>query len=267
MVRIACVKYLNTAPLIEGLDALRGVSLVRAAPARLAGMLQSGEADIALASIVDAPRAGLAILHAGMIGCDGPTLTVRLFSRVPFERITRLRADIESHTSVVLARLILGRVFGSRPGVIPFDAERESSADADDALLLIGDKVVTSAPPSERFPHQLDLGKAWRDWTGLPFVYAAWMAKSERADDPDIVLASALLDRQRRRNAMRLGWLARRHAPLHGWGEELADRYLRDYLRFDLDERSRAGAARFLSEVSSLDPVPVVTPPATASAR
>ena len=53
----------------------------------------------------------------------------------------------------------------------------------DTARLLIGDKVVTDAPPTDRYPHQMDLGEAWKDLTGLPFVYAMWMCRGPRTGD------------------------------------------------------------------------------------
>ena len=91
-IRVGCVSYLNTVPLIEGLERCEGVELVRAVPSRLGAMLEAGEVDVALASLIDAARSRipLAALPVGMIGCDGPTMTVRLFSNVPFV-ICRIR--------------------------------------------------------------------------------------------------------------------------------------------------------------------------------
>lgn len=265
--RIGYVRYLNTRPLVEGLDALAGVELVPAVPAQLASLLLDGSIDVALASLIDAARADgrLTLLPAGIIGCDGPTLTVRLFSRVPFERITRLHADAESHTSVVLCRVILARRFEARPAVVEFDASHAlpSGNDADppgpEALLLIGDKVVTRAPDPRTYPFQLDLGEAWHDLTSLPFVYAAWMCRSDRADDPAVRVAADLLDRQRRRNLARLAWIAARRAPEHNWPVPLAREYLSARLRYDLGERQRAGADAFLRAAADLALAPSCT--------
>src|SRR5438552_983319 len=104
-VRLACVRYLNTIPLIEGLEKLPAVRLLPTVPSRIAGMVASGEADLGLCSLVDAAgsEAPLALVPAGMIGCDGPTLTVRLFSSVPLGEVRVLHADTDSHTSVALA--------------------------------------------------------------------------------------------------------------------------------------------------------------------
>ncbi|MDX2132135.1 MAG: menaquinone biosynthesis protein [Planctomycetota bacterium] len=262
-VRVACVRYLNTAPLVEGLDGVDGLELVPAVPSGIVDLLASGEADIGLASVVDAVRSDvpLRLLASGMIGCDGPTLTVRVFSSVPWGEVRTLHADTDSHTSVVLARVLLDALYGRRVDVAAFDARErvqrgggaaQVAETLDDSwpatVLLIGDKVATDPPPAARYPHQLDLGEAWKAWTGLGFVYAAWMCRAAEANDERIRMAAALLDRQRRRNLARLGWIVARRAPLARWDEALAARYLGDLLRYDLDERARAGLARFLRE-------------------
>jgi len=242
-VRIACVKYLNTSPLVEGLEKLSDVELLPAAPSRIAGMVRRGEADIGLASVVDAAGGGLVMLPSGMIGCDGPTLTVRLFSRVPLTEVRTVHADTDSHTSVVLCRALLRRVYKVSAGVEAFDAG--SDGGLPEAVLLIGDKVVTGAPPMDDYPHQLDLGEAWKGLTGLPFVYAVWMCRAERAEDPAIQRAAALLDRQRRHNRTRLDWIVSAQAQRHGWPLDLAARYLGSLLRYEVGEREREAVGQF----------------------
>lgn len=242
-VRIACVKYLNTSPLVEGLEKLSGIDLMPAAPSRIAGMVRQGEADIGLASVVDAAGGALAMLPAGMIGCDGPTLTVRLFSRVPLGAVREVHADTDSHTSVALCRVLLKRLYGNKVGVEAFEAGGGGSWP--DVVLLIGDKVVTGAPPMDDYPHQLDLGEAWKGLTGLPFVYAVWMCRAERAGELGIHRAAALLDRQRRHNRARLDWIVSAQASRHGWRADLAARYLGSLLRYEVGPREREAVGRF----------------------
>lgn len=253
-IRIACVRYLNTVPLIEGLEKLPSIELLPTVPARIAGTVESGEADLGLVSMIDATRTRrpLALVPAGMIGCDGRTLTVRVFSRVPLERVRSLHADTDSHTSVALARILLDRSFGVRPEVVAFEARDPDWASGPETVLLIGDKVVTDAPPADRYPHQLDLGDAWKGLTGLPFVYAMWMCRADRAGEQVIATGAAVLDRQRRRNRMRLDWIVARHASAHRWPEDLAREYLGTLLRFEVGEREREAVERFVSEASAL---------------
>lgn len=274
-VRIAAVRYLNTAPFIEGLHLLGSVSITTAAPSHIAGLVTSGEADLGLASIIDAVRdpqpgaAPLAIVPVGMIGSDGPTLTVRIFSAVPIDQIRTLHADTDSHTSIALARVLLHRITGRDVETIDFDARervavgtagrapRVASADraADEwpaSLLLIGDKVVTDSPPAVRYPYQLDLGEAWKAWTGLPFVYAAWMCRAGEEGSEKVRFAASVLDRQLRHNLTRLDWIVAQKAAEHRWPTDLAGIYLRSLLRYQLGPREREGATRFFHEAAKL---------------
>jgi len=252
-IRVACVRYLNTQPLIHGLDRVQGLTLLPCVPSAIGAMVARGEADVGLASIVDAVtiEPPLALLPVGMIGCDGPTLTVRIFSAVPIDRIAILHADTDSHTSVVLARLILLKVYGVGPEV-----ESHGPGDADDpsrdprlpeSVLLIGDKVVTDHPPAARYPYQLDLGEAWHTLTGLPFVYAMWMCRADHAESSTIALARSLLERQLRHNLGRLEWLVAHHSPRSGWPLDLARRYLGTLLRYEVGPRERTALATFFA--------------------
>lgn len=279
-VRIGCVKYLNTLPLIEGLASWREAELISAVPSRLIDLLlggvgaeggERGEVDVALVSLIDYARSPepLAILPVGMIGCDGPTMTVRLYSSVEPEKITAVHGDTDSHTSATLVRVVLAKRYGRVPELIDFDArERVSSPPSGDewppAMVLIGDKIVTDAPPAERYPHQVDLGQAWKEMTGLPFVYAAWMCRASALDDESdggarkrrILAAAAVLDRARRHNATRLDWIVAGRAAERGWPEDVAATYVGSYLRYEVGERERAAAERFLEEAASLGLAP-----------
>lgn len=256
-VRLACVKYLNTAPLIAGLEKLSGWELVPVVPSRIAGMIGRGEADLGLASVIDAAGGELALLPVGMIGCDGPTLTVRLFSTVPLEQVQTIHADTDSHTSVVLCRVLVKRLFGVRAEVVAWDASKGGALPP--TVLLIGDKVVTDAPPESRYRHQLDLGEAWKKLTGLPFVYAMWMCRAERMGEERLVRAAAVLDRQRRHNRTRLDWIVRKAAAEHGWPEELAETYLGSLLRYEVGERERRAVEQFFAMAAEDGLIPSAT--------
>jgi chorismate dehydratase len=257
-VRVAAVEYLNTRPLIEGLEKHAGIALHTTVPSGIIDELTSGRAEVGLASIVDCVNAPveMRLLPVGMIGCDGPTLTVRLYSRVPLAEATTLHADTASHTSVLLARVLFRHRFGTDPRVVAFNP-RTHSGPLPDTLLLIGDKVVTAAPPAEAFAHQLDLGEAWHILTGLPFVYAMWMACAHVLDSHRggaVEHAARVLDRQRRHNATRLDWIV--DTRRGQWPPELARRYVGSLLRYRVDERARAAVERFLSMTAELGLTP-----------
>ena len=242
--RLGCVSYLNARPLIDGLGAGDGIELRADVPARLLADLEAGRVDAALCPVIDYHRAGveLAILPAaGGIGSRGRTLTVRLFSRVEVAELTRVHVDVESHTSVALLAVLFRQRLGREVELVELTPQGEPEAEA---MLLIGDKVVTDAPPEADYPHQLDLGQAWHELTGLPFVFAVWMA---RVDAPGAGVAglAARLAARRRANAHRIEAIARAHGPTHGWPIDLATRYLGQIMRYEVGEEELAAMHRF----------------------
>ena len=259
-VRLGCVSYLNTLPLIEGVGKLDRARLTLTAPSRLIDLLTDRSIDVGLISLIDYQRSPtpLAMIPAGVIACDGPTMTVRIFARRPLKEITAISTDVDSHTAVALMRVLMREKFGLTPTVEPLDLESGSinATDPDawpEALLVIGDKVITSSPPAALYPHQLDLGLAWKDLTGLPFVYAIWMCHADAAASPEVRLAATLLDRQRRHNAGRIGWIATQRSHLRGWPADLAREYLCDLLHFNVSDRDREAIERFFDLAAKHD--------------
>jgi chorismate dehydratase len=220
------VSFLNAKPLIYGLESDPSVKLTLDVPSRLLGGLLDERYDVALLPIVDHQRMpGLRLLTAGGIGCDGPTLTVRVFSPVPLEQVRALACDTDSHTSVALARIVLARLYNLRPTFVDLAA---GAVTKDTALLLIGDKVVCEEPKG--LPHQLDLGDAWKRLTGLPFVFAAWIAR----DGVDLGDLPERLELAKRDGLAHLDEIVQRHAVPRGWPADVARRYLAEYLKFDI---------------------------------
>ena len=242
VLRVGSVSFLNAKPLIYGLDADPGIRLGLEVPSMLLAGLREGRYDVALLPVIDYQRMeGLRLLTSGGIGCDGPTLTVRIFSPVPIEQIETLACDTDSHTSVALARVILAEQYGVRPEFVVLDALREGQAAANVAKLLIGDKVVAQEPPRSLMPHQLDLGGAWKDLTGLPFVFAAWMAPAdvELGDLPHRLAAAKAA------GLAHVDDIIAREAGPRGWPADVARRYLTEYLHFDLGAPQLKGIAHF----------------------
>jgi chorismate dehydratase len=233
--RIGGVSYLNAKPLLWGLETPE-VDLTLDVPARLLDGLREGRFDIALLPVIDYQRmAGLRLLHAGAIGSDGPALTVRIFSRVPAERIESLACDPDSHTSVVLARILLAERYDIRPRLPALAA----GVDAD-AVLLIGDKVVCAPPRG--FSHELDLGAAWKELTGLPFVFAVWMARPEVAGHEVVVTR---LNQALQQGLANLPEIVRRYAVPRGWPAELAVQYLTRNMDYRLGPPQMEAIRRF----------------------
>lgn len=252
--RVGCVSYLNAKPLIAGLDDEPGVEVRTDVPARLLADLESGEVDIALCPVFDffSSRHELAFVPVGAIGCQGPTLTVRLYSQVPIEQITTLHADTDSHTSVALAQVLLAKLFAARPRIVEYDARERTAegrlAESPQAMLLIGDKVVTGSPLAVQYPHQMDLGEGWHELTGLPFVFAMWLTRTDR----DLGSLPARLSARLEANLPQRLLIAERYASRHGWPSDLAEHYLIDVLRYRVGEYELEAVSRFGQLVSEL---------------
>jgi chorismate dehydratase len=135
-----------------------------------------------------------------------------------------------------LARIVLAHRHNVRPEFC--DLSRASDA-PDEARLLIGDKVVTAEPKAFRF--QLDLGEEWKAMTGLPFVFATWMA----GRGVDLTPLHACLLRAKQRGLANIDAIVARHAVPLGWPEDLARQYLTKNLRFDVGPREIQAIEQF----------------------
>ncbi|MFO0838067.1 MAG: menaquinone biosynthesis protein [Phycisphaerae bacterium] len=251
VIRLGVVSYLNARPLIEGLDADPRVRLCYDVPAALPGYLERGDVDVALVPVFDLIRAPrrFRIISDACIGCDGETMTVRVFSQVPPDRIRTLWVDPDSHTSVALARVLWRDLYDTTLALRPIQPGQALTTDCE-AALLIGDKVVD--PRRGSFAFEVDLGGAWRAQTGLPFVFAVWarLATGEALATAD---AETILQTARDAGVMRAAGIAAEWGPRHGWPVALAERYLVRRLSYRLTDALRAGARMFASKCEHLE--------------
>ncbi len=230
--RLGSVSYLNAKPLIHGLDEADDLHLSLDVPAKLIDGLRDGRFDVALLPVIDYQRLDrVRLLTSGGIGSDGTTLTVRVFSQVPPAQVRTLACDTHSHSSVALARVIFAEAYGVTPRFVELDTDDPAAGSAAEARLLIGDKVVCEEPAG--FPHQLDLGDAWKRLTGLPFLFAAWVARAgvKLGDLPDRLAAAKVA------GLADVDGLVRRFAVPRGWPAGLARQYLTEYLKYDVGPR------------------------------
>lgn len=255
MLRLGVVSFLNSRPLIAGLDTAPGLHLTYAVPAALPQLLDAGEVDAALVPVVDVLRAAgrwQAVSDAA-IACDGETMTVRVFSQLPPDRIDTLWADCDSHTSVILARVLWRELYGRSLEVRRLDTAREA-LDAHPAVLLIGDKVVD--PRRGGFAFEVDLGGAWRQHTGLPFVFAVWAARPDRTTPGRMAEIAQRLSAARDAGGGRVAEIAATAGIAAGWPVELAKRYLSRCMQYRLTPRHVEGIERFAALAAREDLLP-----------
>lgn len=224
--------YLNAKPLVHGLPDVRtGV------PSELARALEQDECDLVAALSIGATleRPQWRVLPSLGIGADGPVRTVMLLHKSPLSSIDRIAFDPASRTSNLLAQWIVQRASGTAPLVDPGSANR----------VVIGDPAFTHDPAEGT-----DLADAWKQATGLPFVFAGWVAGGKLAQDQSRLLEIDAFLSQRHEAAMAaIEEIAHDQTVVH---PAIAREYFRRHIQYRLDSRFRAGADRFATELQQL---------------
>lgn len=187
--RLGRIPYINCYPVYGAID--RGLvampaEQVTGTAAQLNDLIADGSLDVSVVSAVEYARNAAAyhLLPDLAITCDGPVHSVALFSRRPVEELsgaTVLRT-LSSRTSVLLLELLCRHHWRVRPSFATVPAEPGDldalAGVAHEAVLVIGDAALLLARRGT-YPHVYDLGLAWKEWTGLPFVFAVWAARRE----------------------------------------------------------------------------------------
>ena len=262
--RIGAVSYLNTRPLVFGLQALAPRhELVFDLPSRLADQLAAGELDVALIPSVEYfQNPDYRIISDACIGCRGPVRSVKLLSRVPPETIGTLALDEGSRTSSALVQILLRERFGLSPKLVPFPIDAAPESIAADALLMIGDRAMH--PPAGEYVAEWDLGDVWCRWAELPFVFAMWVAgkgsgfrvqgSGDRGQGTDDELAelATILSQSRDAGVAHIEQIARDEHARFGLSYDDCLTYLRDHLHFTLGPRELTGLRLFQEHASRL---------------
>ncbi len=179
-IRVGIVNYLNTQPMLFGLERLpvkEKIELTGDYPALVAKRLREGEIDLGLIPI--AAMADLnhyQIVGSHCISTETEAASVAIFSKVPIEKVERVILDYQSRTSVALAKILCRKYWKKEVAWVA--AENESyihSIEGTTAGVIIGDRALRAR---NRFEYIYDLGAYWRKLTGLPFVFAAWISTS-----------------------------------------------------------------------------------------
>ena len=274
--RVGRIGYINCYPVYAGIDA--GVvpldaELVTGIPSALNARMASGALDVSVVSALEYARDAerYLLLPDLAISCDGPVRSVLLFSTRPPETLDGARVLVtrSSMTSVALLELLFEQRWGARPVFVPSDAEASDFArmasEAHDARLVIGDAALLLAAATEdpaspwhaRYPHCVDLGAEWKAWTGLPFVFAVWVAR--RAVPVDRALsANAALIASRDWGVAHLDRLAAQAALASGVSRERCAEYFAN-LDWRLSYPHLAGLTAFFGRLAATGRVPDAT--------
>lgn len=183
-IRVGAVSYLNTKPLLFGINrspVASKIDLITDYPSKIAGGLLEGSIDIGLVPVAIIPKLPqFHIISDYCIGAEGPVASVALFSEQPLETIKRVLLDYQSRTSVNLARVLLKYYWKKEVEFVDASEGYQDLIKGDTAGVVIGDRAFSQRLESA---YVYDLAEAWFSFTGLPFVFAAWISNRELPGD------------------------------------------------------------------------------------
>jgi chorismate dehydratase len=189
-IQIATVPYCNAFPLIHYLpEYLPQAVISEWYPSAMRQQLVEQKLDLALMPVAEL----MFLPHGNIVGncciaCNGEVRSVLLYSSHPIEQIRSIALDTASRSSVTICELILRHFYGREPVKYRLEQDQHPDACQTDAFVLIGDRAL-SYRPSERWHYRYDLGELWKEKTGLPLVFAAWVGISSQVEDSAIVTA------------------------------------------------------------------------------
>jgi len=184
MLKISAVSYLNTIPFIHGLkqsELIKTIDLQLDYPSICADKLINGTVDLALVPVAVIPKLKEAyIISDYCIGANGAVDTVCLYSDVPIEEIESIALDYQSRTSVALLKILLKEYWQLNPELKKANVGFEENIKGNHAALVIGDRAFAL---NTKHAYIYDLSAIWKKMTGLPFVFAAWVANTKLPKD------------------------------------------------------------------------------------
>lgn len=160
---------------------MQDIQLSEDYPSKIARQLINGEVDLALVPVAIIPQLKeYYIVGDCCIGAEGPVASVALFSDSPLSGISRIFLDYQSKSSVALLKILLTRFWKIKPKLLDTTQEFSERIKGPDAGLLIGDRALAQLSRSR---YIYDLAEAWIHFTGLPFVFAAWISNKKLPAD------------------------------------------------------------------------------------
>ena len=177
-IRISAVSYTNTKPFIYGLmhsGIPPKIELSLDSPTDCAQKLIDDEVDIGLipvAATLSLPK--WEIVSDYCIGSVGAVNSVFVFSNCDIREAKTLQLDPLSRNSNSLAKVLV-KLFWKADQLTCFEnaVDYAESTDPETAYVQIGDRTFGKV---DKYPFVYDLGAEWQKFSGLPFVFAAWIA-------------------------------------------------------------------------------------------
>jgi chorismate dehydratase len=264
MIKLGHIEYSNCFPvharlLSEPLPS--GIEIVRGIPSFLNALLDTGAIDVAPSSSIEYARHAdrYRLLPDFVIGSDGAVGSILFESMKPIDELdgALVRVPTASATSVVLLQILLKFKYALNARFEWFTQEdgADPVADGSDAALWIGD--VALRREFEKGRNVTDLGAEWKDWTGLPFVFAAWQTPLPPGRDPELRDLLASLHASREYFTANAARLARENASVFGVESGKLLTYWQS-LRYTFDAPMQRGLLKYYELAAELGGLPAV---------
>ena len=249
-IRVGAVSYLNTKPLLYGVsrgDISKKIELITDYPANIAARLIEGSIDVGLVPVAIIPKLReFQIITDYCIGAEGPVASVGIFSEQPLETVKNVLLDYQSKTSVNLARVLLKHYWKLNVNFLDATEGYQSQIKKDTAGVVIGDRAFSQRIVS---PYIYDLAEAWLSFTGLPFVFAAWVANRQ--------LPAAFIEEFNEANAYGLGRLDEVIAENRCENYDLRTYYTKN-INYSFNESKLLGLETFLTYLKDVSQSPIL---------
>lgn len=245
-IKISAVSYLNAKPFIYGLQhssETANVELQLDIPSVCAKKLKNGEVDIGLVPVAVLPQLKeYYIITDYCIGAEGKVASVVLYSDIPLDKIEYVLLDYQSLTSVLLVKVLAQNFWKISPKWLSAREGYENNINGTTAAVIIGDRTFGL---EGKYAHSYDLAEEWQKLTGLPFVFACWVA-NKRLPDEFI---------EQFNNSLKLGLDSRpaliQELSAEGYATDVAN-YLNNSIKYNYDSAKQQALLLFLSYISKL---------------
>ena len=255
--RLGIIDYLNCQPINWRIaERLPQVEFLHGVPTALNQALLDGRVAVAPISAYEYARHAddLLVVSGLSIATIGAVNSVNVFSWLPDPREwndQQIALTTHSATSVNLLRVLCERHYAVAPTWVPMQPDLDTMLSQSAAALMIGDKALIEATTRRHIgrrglPYLFDLGDEWLKTTGLPFTFAVWCVRRDRAEEVHEAGIIPTLHEAKAEGMRHIDTIAQQYAPRLGLPAGVCAKYLRD-LRYDLTESDVAGLKTFLT--------------------
>lgn len=241
--KVSIVKYTNTLPLRYGIlnsDLLGEMDLHQDIPAECARKLLYDEVDIGLIPVAVIPQMKeYHIISNYCIGSKGVVDTVKLYSHVPLRDIETVFLDYQSKSSVTLTKVLAKNFWKVQPAYTDAKPGFEENIKGKEAAVVIGDRCFKL---NGHFEYEYDLATEWKKFTGLPFVFAAWVSNKK--------VEANFIEKLERAQAWGIKHTAEAISKENVPDEVLIKTYLTERIDYVLDEEKKKALELFLHYIA-----------------